>query len=138
MATLKTFDIDTFQPDAVYTYQLEDSFFAMFENTLLHQGQLTATAQLSKTPSNIQLLFHIQGHVVLACDRSAEAFDHPISLTQAVNFKLGAEDKELDANLYMIAPQTAIINVAQHLYDFIHLAVPMKKLPPSYEQQAAN
>lgn len=136
MAPLKTFDIDTYQPDAVHTYQLDANFFALFENTLLHHGQLTATVQLSKAPTNIQLQFHIQGHVELACDRSLQPFDHPISLHQEVNFKLGDKDQELDANLYTIGPRTTIINVAQHLYDLIHLAVPMKKIHPQLRQAA--
>ena len=130
MVPLAAFDVDIVQPNRVLTYELAGSFFALFEHSLLDQGQLTATVQVNKTANHLQLLFNITGHVVLQCDRTLAPFDYPIQLAQEVNFQLGPENKELDVDLYMITPNTTTINIAQHLYDFISLAVPMKKIHP--------
>jgi uncharacterized metal-binding protein YceD (DUF177 family) len=49
--------------------------------------------------------------------------------------KFGPENKELDEDLWEITPETQQINVAQHLYDFIALSLPMKKLHPRFLEE---
>ena len=113
-------------------YQLDGTFFQLFENSLLKKGQLDVKVKRDKIPRRIQLLFEIKGEVELVCDRSLEEFNYPVCIEQAVHFKLGDENKELDVDLYMIEQQASTINVAQHIYDFVTLAVPMKKLHPRF------
>jgi uncharacterized metal-binding protein YceD (DUF177 family) len=38
-------------------------------------------------------------------------------------------------NVLQIVPETQYINVAQHLYDYIGLAIPMKKLHPRFVEE---
>ena len=118
---------------AEVTYQLDGTFFKLFENSLLEQGQLAVKVKLDKSPRHIQLLFKIKGEVELVCDRSLEPFYYPIAIEQVVHFKLGEEDKELDLDFYMIDQQASTINLAQHIYDFVTLAIPMKKLHPRFK-----
>jgi len=135
MVHLKAFEVDIVRPPAVLTYELDDSFFALFEESLLEKGQLKAILKMNRTHSTVQLLFSIAGEVELVCDRSLTTFNHPIALEREVNLKLGHENTELDADLYMIEQHTATFNIAQHLYDFISLAVPMKKLHPRFQTE---
>ncbi len=132
MVFLQTFEVDIIQSHGVLTYDLGATFFGLFENSLLERGTLTATVEVNRKLSNIQLLFSILGTVALVCDRSLEAFDYPIHIEKEVNFKLGHENKELAAELYMLERQTSTINIAQHIYDFVSLEVPMKKLHPRF------
>ena len=126
--SLKAFDIDLIQSDGVLVYKLETDFWKLFESSLIEKGTLTATVSVIKSSRSIRLLFTIQGKVLLVCDRSLEAFDYPIQLEKAVDFKWGHENKELDADLYMLEEHACTLNIAQHLYDFISLAIPMKKI----------
>jgi uncharacterized protein len=130
MVSLQTFEVDIIQPRGVLTYELGATFFGLFENSLLEKGTLTTTVRVNRKPSNIQLLFSILGTVALVCDRSLEVFDYPIHIEKEVNFKLGHKNQELAAELYMLERQTSTINIAQHVYDFVSLEVPMKKLHP--------
>jgi uncharacterized metal-binding protein YceD (DUF177 family) len=111
-------------------YQLGDDFFKLFEGSLLETGNLNVDVKLDKTSRHIQLSFSIQGEVELSCDRTLELFNYPISIEQIVHFKIGDENKELDIDLYMIDRQASSIQIAQHIYDFVNLAVPMKRLHP--------
>jgi len=49
-----------------------------------------------------------------------------------MSFRLGHENKELITELYTLEHKTATINIAQHIYDFVSLEVPMKKLHPRF------
>ncbi len=114
------------------TYQLDKGFFQLFENSLLEEGELVVQVKLDKSSRHIQLLFEIQGEVSLICDRSLEQFSYPISIERMVYFKLGHENKELDLDVYMIEESSSMIHLAQHMYDFVTLAVPMKKIHPRF------
>lgn len=136
--SLKAFDIDLIQPDKVLVYELDTDFWKIFENSLVEKGKLTATVSVTKSPRSIRLLFTIQGKVVLVCDRSLEVFDYPVQIEKAVDFKWGHENKELDMDLYMLEEHASILNIAQHLYDFISLAIPMKKIHPRYSTMSGE
>lgn len=130
---LAAFDIDILRPSDVLVYELGEDFWKLFENSLVEEGKLTATVNIKKSLNSIQLLFDIQGEVVLVCDRSLEVFNHTIQVEKKVVFKWGDENKELDIDLYTIKTHTSIINVAQHLYDFVSLGIPMKRIHPQYK-----
>jgi uncharacterized protein len=130
--SLKAFEIDVVQPYSVLTYYLGEKFWWLFEDSLLKKSRLTATVRLNRAPTHIHMLFSIVGTVVLVCDRSMETFDHPVHLEKKVNFKLGKENRELATDLYMLEQKAATTNIAQHLYDFINLEVPMKRLHPRF------
>ena len=117
------------------TYHLDSNFFQLFEGSILDKGQLTAHIQLDKAPQHIQMHFLIQGEVELNCDRTDELFSYPIHIERTVQFKLGEENQELDVDLYMVERGASHIEIAQHIYDFVNMAVPMKRLHPRFVEE---
>jgi uncharacterized metal-binding protein YceD (DUF177 family) len=138
MVSLQAFEVDITQSHALLTYDLGEAFFGLFENSLLEKGNLTTTVKVKSKPGNVQLLFIIVGAAELVCDRSLEVFNDPIHIEKEVNFKLGHENKELAAELYLLEYRTTTINIAQHIYDFVSLEVPMKKLHPRFLNNDAS
>jgi uncharacterized metal-binding protein YceD (DUF177 family) len=47
-------------------------------------------------------------------------------------YKYGAEVKEIDEDVMMITRDTPSINVAQLIYEFILLSLPLKKIHPDH------
>ena len=86
----------------------------------------------------IQMFFHVEGTVELTCDRSLELFDHPVSFETKMIFKYGDEEKELSEDVMVILKDTQTINIADLLYEFIGLEVPMKKLHPKFQEENDN
>jgi uncharacterized metal-binding protein YceD (DUF177 family) len=50
-------------------------------------------------------------------------------------YKYGSEEKEIDENVFMITRDTPVINVAQLIYEFILLALPLKKIHPDHRNE---
>jgi uncharacterized metal-binding protein YceD (DUF177 family) len=48
-------------------------------------------------------------------------------------YKYGAEVQEIDENVMMITRDTPSINVAQLIYEFILLSLPLKKIHPDHK-----
>jgi uncharacterized metal-binding protein YceD (DUF177 family) len=130
---LQKYDIDIFKlsdKQHVYTFESGDSFFELFEHSLLHKGQLHTQLVLDKSPTMLQLHFHIAGSVELTCDRTLEPFDYPLEIDRQLILKFGEENKELTDEIEIITRDTQRINVAQYIFEFIGLSLPMKKLHP--------
>jgi uncharacterized metal-binding protein YceD (DUF177 family) len=116
-----------------YDFDLDNSFFELFDQTLVNGGQLQAHVVLDKSPLLLTFEIHIGGTVNLTCDRSLETFDYPLDITETLLVKYGAQEMELDDNVLQIPHDTQALNLAQHLFDYIGLAIPMKKLHPRFE-----
>ncbi|RDV11815.1 DUF177 domain-containing protein [Pontibacter diazotrophicus] len=119
----------------LYEFELDDSFFDLFGKDIILGGNLIAHVELDKTESMLTFHMDIKGHVRLTCDRSLDEFDYPIDVQSKFRIKYGDENVELDDDLWQITPNTQAINIAQHLYDYIGLAVPMKKLHPRFVEE---
>lgn len=133
MMFLKAFEVGIIQPPSILTYELGAEFFELFEHSLLEQCELIAKVKIDSRHDRLRFLFSITGTIELLCDRSLETFSYPIDIIEEkINFVLGDEDKELSTELYVLGQETATINIAQHIYDFVNLTVPMKKLHPRF------
>lgn len=136
--TLADFSIDIYKlTNKVYQYQyvIDDSFFALFERSTVDHGRLGAEVTLDKQETLIIARFVIDGSVTLTCDRSLETFDHPLHVEESLLYQYGEEEEELTDEITVITSYTQQINVAQPIYEFIALAVPMKRLHPRYAKE---
>ncbi|MBF9254801.1 DUF177 domain-containing protein [Pontibacter sp. 172403-2] len=115
-----------------FVFELDDAFFELFGRELILGGKLTANVTLDKTETLLTFYVDIKGHVRLTCDRSLEEFDQPVGVHEVFRIKFGPDNAELDDDLWQITTGTQSVNMAQHLYDYIGLSLPMKKLHPRF------
>ena len=141
MKALHHFDIGLAQlsnKQHEFEFELGNAFFELFDQNLVNGGNLKAEVTLLKSELLLNFTIRIFGTVNLTCDRSLDTFDYPIGTTQTLHVRFGAEETELDENVIQIKHDAQKINIAQHLFDFIGLAIPMKKLHPRFEQEDAD
>jgi uncharacterized metal-binding protein YceD (DUF177 family) len=77
----------------------------------------------------------INGTVELICDRSLEPYDFEIESHENLVFKFGDEFEEVSEDVIIIPRDLQKLNLAQYLYEFIGLSVPMKKVHPKYQEE---
>ncbi len=141
MKGLKEFDIEIFRltdGKQSFEYELDDKFFASVEGSFLEKGTLKARVQIDKSERLILAQFDIKGFVELICDRSVESYDYSIDTTDNLVFKFGDEFAEVSEDVILIPRDLQKLNVAQYLYEFIGLAIPMKKLHPKFAEEEAE
>ena len=140
---LNTFKIDIFRLENkqyLHEFEGDDNFFVALEQDLIEKGHFKAKVTLDKSEVMIQLLYHIVGAVELTCDRSLDTFDFPVDITQRLILKFSDHTEEITDELILIDRNTQYINIAQDIYEFIGLQIPMKKLHPRFvvEEQSLN
>jgi len=121
-----------------FAFELGRAFFEQFDpqGEFIADGNLHADVTLTKTERLITIASHITGTVRLTCDRSLDEYDQPLDIDNQLLVRYGDEPKELDDDVLQVTPDTLILNIAQHLYDYIGLALPMKKLHPRFQNEA--
>jgi uncharacterized metal-binding protein YceD (DUF177 family) len=116
-------------------YDFGNEFFKAYGSDLVSSGSFHADVMLNKHETFIEADFHIAGQVELICDRSLEPFDFLIDEEHKIVFKFGDHDEEVTDEIIMIHRDTATLELGQYVYEFITLAVPLKKLHPRFKDE---
>lgn len=138
MRLLKKYDIDISKLNLGkydFSYQIDDEFFELFEYSLIKQGKLSVDLEVDKKTSFISLGFQFRGSIKLLCDRSLDTFDFDFKTENEIILKFGDEAIELSDDVEIIPFNTQQVNVAKYMYEFISVALPMKKLHPRYNEE---
>ncbi len=117
-----------------FKYRLGKSFFDEFGRDLLDEGNFDAVVVLDKHETFIEGIFSFKGTARLVCDRSLEIFDYRLESSHRIVFKYGSEEGELTDEVVTILHNRASLNVGHYLYEFIGLALPMKRLHPKFQE----
>ena len=134
---LNTFKIDIFRLESkqyMHEFEGNDDFFEALDQNLIQKGHFKATVSLNKNETMIQMIYKISGNVELTCDRSLDLFDFSVDITQKMILKFSDHNEEITEELMLIDRNTQYINVAQDIFDFIGLQIPIKKLHPRFTQ----
>ena len=141
MNRLNAYNIDIFKlsnSTHAYNFKVDNAFFEAFEDSEVSHGQLTAIVKLNKSETMIEVNIQITGSVELTCDRSLETYDYPLDTSNNIIFKYGDDWEELSDEIITIPRGEQRINVSQYIYEFIGLAIPMKRLHPKFEQSESD
>lgn len=113
-----------------FDFQLKERFFEEYGKELVSSGDFNANVILDKRETFIEADFDISGTAKLICDRSLEPFDHPIALKKKIVFKYGEEPQEISDEIIIITRDQDSIDLGQFMYEFIALAIPIRKIHP--------
>jgi uncharacterized protein len=116
-----------------FDYEFGDEFFQHYGTDLISKGKFKVHVTLDKHETFIEASFKIKGVAGLVCDRSLDPFEYPVSFSRKVIFKYGDSDQELTDEIIMIHRDTDTLELGQYIYEFIGLAIPIKKLHPRYQ-----
>ena len=116
-----------------FDFDFNDELFSIDEYSEVEKGNGTCNVLLERTETFITLNFKIEGSVGLICDRSLDPFDYAINLDNKLILKYGEEFDDSDDEIWIIPDTTQIFNVERNIFEFINVAIPMKRLHPDLE-----
>ena len=118
-----------------FEYEFGGEFFRKYGTDLLSEGSFRADILLNKHETFIEVDFNVKGTGRLICDRSLEPFDYPIQTENKIVFKYGEEYQEMTDEIIVIPRDAASLELGQYIYEFISLAIPLKKLHPRFQDE---
>lgn len=117
----------------VFEYDIDDKFFSEFEGGVVEEGDVNVCLTLEKQSALMILNFDVKGQVKVQCDRCLEMYDQPIEGSDKVFVKFGDKEFEDGDDVIWVGANEHQLNVAQLIYEFICLAIPIKRIHPDDE-----
>jgi len=118
----------------IFEFEVNDSFFEQFEFSQIQHGKIHVNVDLEKMERMMIFNIRLTGDVLVTCDRCTNEFYFPIEDDQKLIVKLGAEYVEESEDVVIIPETDYQVNLAAYIYEFIHLALPVRLLHPDDEQ----
>ena len=116
----------------LYEWTVGNKFFKSFPASPLENANVEVALEMEKSETMLQLDFKMKGALELVCDRSLEVFDYPFESKKKLILKFGESAEILSDEIEIIHRDEQVINVAQYIYEFICLTIPMKKIHPRF------
>ncbi len=113
-----------------YDFEMGPEFLGSFEGSEFERGKVYGLLELEKKPRMLDMFFTVQGDVEVVCDRCGEVYGQAIEKRERLIVQYGDRFQERDEQVMVIPSWQHEINVAQYFYEFISLAVPLKRVHP--------
>ncbi|MFU8843237.1 MAG: YceD family protein [Bacteroidales bacterium] len=113
-----------------FKWEVGKEFFEPFEYTDIEECRLAVNLTLEIQERLFNLDFNIVGEVSVYCDRCLGKLLLPLNSGYRYIIKLGHEFKEESEDVLIIPENEYRIDIYQLVFDYIVLAVPLKKVHP--------
>ena len=116
-----------------FQFDINDDFFADLDYSEVKHAAVTVDLEVVREELMMTLNFHVEGKVLVACDRCADDFYIPIQSEQVFYIKFGAEEVEESDDVAVVPAEEHAYDVRSLIYEYIILAIPMHRVHPDGE-----
>jgi uncharacterized metal-binding protein YceD (DUF177 family) len=112
-------------------FEIDKEFFEQIEESEVKEGSLMANIEMDKRATHIDLIIRVSGSVRVSCDRCLEMFSQPLSSENRILVKFGKSIDDIDPDIISVSADENELDLQQQLYEFIMLALPIKRVHPA-------
>lgn len=114
-----------------FLYELDKKFFEHFQDSPISDCAVKVKLEFDKKETLFVLNFFIDGNVSVECDRCLAPYQKEIfgDFTCYVKFAENPEEIPEDDEIIFIKRDESIINIAQLVYEYVVLCLPIQKIP---------
>ncbi|MBN2666127.1 MAG: DUF177 domain-containing protein [Bacteroidales bacterium] len=114
----------------VYEFVIDKAFFDLFEESEIKEGKLEAVIDVDRDSTHADIVFNINGKVRISCDRCLGVFDQPVSCSSRLLVRYGSVRDDSDPDIVILPHDENELDLKQYIYEFIHLALPIRRTHP--------
>jgi uncharacterized protein len=116
-----------------FDFNVDSKFFEHFEGSLVDKSKVRIDVWLEKRSSFIKIHLKLNGWVELVCDRCLEIYKQEITNEAEFFVKFGEDTFDNGEDVIWVLPEDHAINLAQPIYEFVSLAIPLRHIHPKNE-----
>ncbi len=112
-----------------FSFEVNDEFFANFEGATIKGANIKVEVDFDKKTDFFMLTFYISGEINADCDRCTLIYAQEILDEFSIYVKFDDRNLDIestDEDVIFISRADSHIDVAQLIYDFVNLSVPMQ------------
>jgi uncharacterized protein len=111
-----------------FQFKIDSEFISKFQDALIEKLDITLNFTLDKQSESLFLLdFVFTGSIELECDRCLQEFNFPIKQNDRLILKVENGKENLDDDVIFVSSNDIKVNIAEYIYEFVSLIVPLKK-----------
>jgi uncharacterized metal-binding protein YceD (DUF177 family) len=115
--------------DHRFEFVVGESFFEGFDHSLVNGGEARIAVDVHRNVSGMTLVFSIEGHARVECDRCLEPLTLPVNWQGELPVKVdAARAGEYDGEAIFAAPGEESVDLSQWVYESICLSLPMTRV----------
>jgi len=118
----------------IIDFEIGNEFFERFEESEIKEGSLIAVVEMEKRSSHADLAIRISGSVRVCCDRCLEMFSKAVECENRLLVKFGKSIEDSDPDIVSVSADEHELDMQQHFYEFIMLALPIKRVHPDDDE----
>jgi len=111
-----------------FKFNVTDKFFECFNYGEIKKGCIDIDIVLIKEESMLVLEFQLSGIIEIICDRCAHPLEYKANGNNRLIVKFSERDLSNNDEIVILKKNDGILNLAQNIYEFIHLLIPPKRL----------
>lgn len=116
-----------------FRFHLDGSFFEAFESDSISEADLDVDAVIVKEQGRMGMNLAITGNVTVKCDRCLADLELPIDINVPFSIVFSSYADEEDSasdEVIVLDRSTGELDLSQIIYDYVSLALPLKKVHP--------
>lgn len=114
----------------IFEYHLNNDYFSKIDSAEVGKGDMRVVLSVKKNKAGYELIFEINGFIIISCDRCLDDMEQPLSIRERLFVKLGKTFSQEGTDIVIVPEDEGEINIAWFLYEFIVLAIPIKHVHP--------
>jgi uncharacterized metal-binding protein YceD (DUF177 family) len=111
-----------------FEFEIDDKFFEQFGNEPVQHGFLDVLVTVNKQETMLLIDFTMEGSVETVCARCGDPLELELTGFNELTVKFGPEPGEESEDVIVISPKEHEINVAQFIYEYVTLLIPMRNV----------
>ena len=111
-------------------FEIDKTFFEQLEESEVKEGSLVANVAIDKRSTHIDMIIKVSGNVRISCDRCLEMFSQPINSENRSLVKFEKSFEDTDPDILSAPADANELDLQQQIYEFIMLALPIKRVHP--------
>lgn len=111
-----------------FQYEVDWQFFSHFVDSPVQQGRFDVEVTIDKQPDHWLVHFDIDGALDTDCDRCLAPISLPVQGGYDLIVKYSESGESDDADLVYVSPDVYQWKIAQLIYEFILLSIPVKHI----------
>ena len=126
---------------SIFDWVIDDSFFARYETSEINGANIDVQVTLIKHTRFLEIDIDLSGWVEVICDRCLD----PLKLEMASKTKMivkfiedASEDDTDNDDVIFLPSGEDRINIAQYLYEYAHLNLPLRRVHPGNEDGSSS
>lgn len=116
-----------------FRFEVGKALFEEYPDSEIRDGKCHVEVVLDRGESHMTLDVHIEGEVVVPCDRCLEDCTIPIGFEGSLPVRFSDEEHEWDGEVMWLLPGENSIDLSQYIYESIVLSLPYQRVHPEGE-----